>query len=110
MCEFIANPSRSITAAGQARRLNLYQWVTEDLLSGDRLLTHALAQWRDEMVTRLSGRNTVTKLRLPWIFVNGLQLSSQFVLLFEDNTICTIGPKADGRYQPGPVLLFGTDK
>ena len=105
MCEFIQNPSSSISAAGQARRLNLYASVTAGLQSGDRSLTKALAEWRDEVVARISGRNAVTRIRLPWIFVGTLQLADQTVLLYEDGAVCIGGPKEDGHFTPGPLLV-----
>ncbi len=105
MCEFIPNPSSSITAAGQARRLNLYQWIVDDMQRGDRHLTRALTQWRDEMTTRLQGRTSVTRVLLPWIFVNALQLADQTALLYEDGAVCIGGPKEDGQYMPGPLLV-----
>jgi hypothetical protein len=105
MCEFLRIPESNIPVAGLARRLKLYQSVVDDLRRGDRLLTNALTQWRDEMLTRLKGRSAATRVRLPWIFVIGLQLAGQAVLLYEDGAVCAIGPKIGGSYMPGPVLI-----
>jgi hypothetical protein len=109
MCEFIPVPEGAITAAGQTRRLHLYQSVANDLQSGDRTLTRALTQWRNEVVSRLGKKGAVARIRLPWVFVGTLQLADQTVLLFEDGAVCISGPKEDGRYTPGPLLVAPTE-
>ncbi len=92
-------------AAGDRRRTALYTWVADDLAEGDRTLTKALGLWRDEVTARLEWKNAVTRIRIPWIFVGTLQLADQTVLLYEDGAVCIGGPKMDGSYMPGPLLV-----
>ncbi len=72
--------------AADPRRVALYNWVSEDLRAGDRGLSRALAQWRDEMITRLPNRRFL-KVRIPWIFVAGLQLPHQRVMLDANDAV-----------------------
>jgi hypothetical protein len=86
MCEPVRKPLSNISVAGQARRLNLYQWTAADLAAGDFDLTSALAQWRDELITRLPARRPL-KIRMPWIFVGALNRRSQWVVLCEGDAV-----------------------
>lgn len=105
MCEFIPNPSSSIPAAGQARRLNLYAWVAADLAAGDRELTRALDSWVSEVTARLPARRPM-KIRIPWIFHGVLRLSSLYVLFKRDKVVSMVDCKGEGRTIEGKRTLW----
>jgi len=84
--------------AGCARASLLEQWVLEDLAAGNTTLTGALSKWAEDVAGRLKDFNLKNEFqdsvrcRIPWIFVDHLNLAGQRVLLTKGLEVHALNP------------------
>lgn len=101
MCETVTSHR---TTAGEARHEELTRWVAADLAANDLRLTHSLRQWRDEFVRRiLPLRPQVC--RIPWVFVDQLELASQRVVLQKDGSVHEYLGRNKGQIVIGTLIV-----